>query len=164
MSTKPGRWYHGARGEWYVVIQGLLFALVLFGPQQLPGLPTWPLQAALPWRTLGALLLIAGGLIATLAALHLGSNLTPLPHPRSGGALVRSGLYRWVRHPIYLGVLAMALGWAVFVQSLASLGYCIVLALFLDIKSRREERWLVAHYPGYQAYQREVAKLLPFIY
>ena len=38
------------------------------------------------------------------------------------------------------------------------------LAMFFDIKSRREEVWLAEHFPEYAAYQRRVRKLIPFIY
>ncbi len=42
--------------------------------------------------------------------------------------------------------------------------YAIVLLLFLDVKSRREERWLSAKYPAYAVYQKRVHKLIPFVY
>jgi protein-S-isoprenylcysteine O-methyltransferase Ste14 len=40
----------------------------------------------------------------------------------------------------------------------------LIVLVFFDIKSRREERWLKAKYPGYGAYQKSVRKLIPFIY
>jgi protein-S-isoprenylcysteine O-methyltransferase Ste14 len=39
-----------------------------------------------------------------------------------------------------------------------------MLFLFLDLKSRREERWLCAKFPDYPAYQRRVRRLIPFVY
>jgi protein-S-isoprenylcysteine O-methyltransferase Ste14 len=45
------------------------------------------------------------------------------------------------------------------------LGQVILMALvFLGLKSRREETWLLAKYPEYAHYQLQVSKLIPFIY
>ena len=40
----------------------------------------------------------------------------------------------------------------------------VVLALFFDLKSRREEAWLAAQFDGYEAYRRRTARLLPWVY
>ncbi len=42
--------------------------------------------------------------------------------------------------------------------------YVAALFVLLDVKSRREERWLVEKFPEYPAYQRRVRKLIPFVY
>ena len=34
-------WWKGERGEWYVAVQGVLIAMVLFAPRTLPGWPEW---------------------------------------------------------------------------------------------------------------------------
>ena len=36
--------------------------------------------------------------------------------------------------------------------------------MFFDIKSRREERWLMARFPAYASYRKRVRKLIPLIY
>jgi protein-S-isoprenylcysteine O-methyltransferase Ste14 len=46
----------------------------------------------------------------------------------------------------------------------ATLGYAILLLVFVDLKSRREERWLMAKFPGYTAYRRRVRRLIPYVY
>jgi protein-S-isoprenylcysteine O-methyltransferase Ste14 len=58
----------------------------------------------------------------------------------------------------------MALGWALWVTSWLTLGYAMVLFVFFDIKSRREEQWLKAKFSGYAAYQKRARKLIPFVY
>ena len=40
----------------------------------------------------------------------------------------------------------------------------MLLLLFFDLKSRREEQWLRERYPGYDSYQRRVRKLIPWLY
>jgi protein-S-isoprenylcysteine O-methyltransferase Ste14 len=98
------------------------------------------------------------------AFFNLGRNLTPLPYPKEDGQLVDRGAYGLVRHPIYSGGLALAFGWALVVHGLLTLGYAALLLVFLDVKSRREERWLCAKFPGYTGYQKRVSKLIPFVY
>jgi protein-S-isoprenylcysteine O-methyltransferase Ste14 len=160
---KQQRWWKGRRGEWYVGLQAVLFGLVVFGPTG-SSLPPWPAALAVLANPLGLALVAAGGLIAAAAALKLGSNLTPLPHPKDGGTLVDTGLYGLVRHPIYCGLIFAAFGWALFVQGWLTLAWAGVLLVFFDIKSRREEAWLLARFPAYADYRRRVRKLIPFIY
>ncbi|ATE62020.1 methyltransferase family protein [Thauera sinica] len=166
MNDQPTRhpWWKGRRGEWYVAAQGLLFALVAFGPRSASGLPPWPEPAAALATAAGIGLLVLGAAICAAAALHLGSNLTPLPHPRDDATLVTTGLYRYVRHPIYCGVLLLAFGWALFVQGWLTLAYAALLFAFFDLKSRREETWLMARFPDYADYRRRVRRLIPFLY
>ncbi|MCK0508514.1 MULTISPECIES: methyltransferase family protein [Aromatoleum] len=164
MHSSKQPWWRGHRGEWFVVLQAILFALILFGPRTAPGLPPWPETAAVVTSVVGALLIAAGLTMSVAAALHLGSNLTPLPHPREHATLVITGLYRGVRHPIYCGVILMAVGWALFIHGWLTLIYAAGLLLFFDIKSRREERWLIERFPHYIEYQQRVRKLIPFIY
>ena len=78
--------------------------------------------------------------------------------------LIESGLYGWVRHPIYCGLILAAFGWGLLVQGWLTLLWAAVLLIFFDIKSRREEAWLLARFPAYADYRRRVRKLIPFIY
>ena len=157
-------WWTGSRGEWYVVSQLFLFALVGLGPKQMAGLPLWPR----PWATiglgLGAILGLVGLALALAGLLHLGTNLTVVPHPKENSSLVQGGAYGLVRHPIYSGLIIGAVGWAFLNASTLTLLYALLLFLFFDLKSRREERWLAAKFPAYAAYQGRVRKLIPFIY
>jgi protein-S-isoprenylcysteine O-methyltransferase Ste14 len=65
---------------------------------------------------------------------------------------------------MYAGGIVLAFGWALAVHGWLTLVYATVLAIFLDIKSSREERWLVEKFPEYPDYQRRVSKLIPFIH
>jgi protein-S-isoprenylcysteine O-methyltransferase Ste14 len=48
--------------------------------------------------------------------------------------------------------------------NLLGVGLAAVLFIFFDLKSRREERWLMEAYPGYAKYRQRVRKLIPFVY
>jgi protein-S-isoprenylcysteine O-methyltransferase Ste14 len=99
-----------------------------------------------------------------MAAINLGKNLTPLPRPKENAVLIQDGLYRFVRHPIYFGVIVLCLGWGLIQQSTLVWLNVVIIAIFFDIKSRKEEQWLQAKFSAYADYQRRVCKLIPWVY
>jgi protein-S-isoprenylcysteine O-methyltransferase Ste14 len=166
MQNPPSQthWWNGRRGEWYVAGQGVLLLLVAMGPRSMQGLPEWNGFYLQVTFFIGAIFLPAGGILAVWGMVALGNNLTPLPFPKDDGVLVESGPYRIVRHPIYCGLLFASLGWGLLVHGWITLCYTAMLLILFDIKSRREERWLMDKFSGYAAYQEKVRKLIPFIY
>src|SRR5512138_2070245 len=163
MSSTP--WWKGARGEWYVVTQIVLIVLTILSPRTWPGWPIWQFPFTWLGTAVGSFLLVAGVLLFVAALFRLGPNLTPVPYPKEQGTLIETGPYRLVRHPIYSGVILSVFGWAFLVHGWITLGYAIVILVFLDIKSRREEQWLKEKFRDYDAYQRHVVhRLIPFLY
>ena len=156
-------WWRGTRGEWFVAAQLVLIAVVFLAPRTLSGLPAWPAPLARIGTFAGSALMLAGVGLFLAGVFRLGSNLTPLPYPKPNGTFVQTGPYRLVRHPIYAGGILLSYGWALVVHGWLTLLYATLLLIFLDIKSAREERWLVARFSEYPDYQRRVRKLIPFI-
>lgn len=163
-SVRPQQWWRGARGEWFSIVQILLSAVVFLGPHRVCGQPAWPLALGGAGPAVGGVLMVAGSVLFLAGLVRLGSGLTPLPYPKEGARLVQSGAYGLVRHPLYCGVLAGSIGWALLVQSWLTLAYVVPLFIVLDLKSRREERWLTERFPAYREYQRRVRRLVPFVY
>lgn len=157
-------WWRGARGEWFVVVQVALIGLVLLGPRTLYGQPAWPFPFQQASSVVGVVLMFLGAALLVAGLVYLGGGLTPLPYPKEEGRLIQTGPYALVRHPMYCGGLIFSIGWALYVQGWLTLGYVAILFVFLDVKSRREERWLVEKFSTYAAYQRRVRKLIPFVY
>jgi len=151
----------GKRGEGWVILQALLLLIILVVP-----FAPWTVRVGLPWwvRALGGVMIITGMGVLAVGALALGSSLTPFPKPVPGGQLVTGGIYGIVRHPIYMAVIAGALGWGLLMDNLLAIALSGVLFLFFDLKSRREEKWLTQAYPDYAEYRRHVKKLIPWVY
>ncbi len=150
-------------GIGFVVVQAVLLGILFFGPTHLNADTsiTSP-SGLLLW--LGYGIFILGTVIALIAAINLGKNLTPLPRPKENAELIQRGIYRFVRHPIYFGVIVLSFGWGLIQQSTLVWLYVLIIAIFFDIKSRKEEQWLVERFSAYADYQGRVRKLIPWIY
>lgn len=111
------------------------------------------------------LLEVAGiglGLWAVLA-MRL-TNLHILPDVRPNAQLIQRGPYRLIRHPMYSALLVTTGVLVISAFSWLRLGFWLVLLVDLLIKLRYEEGLLLAHHPGYNAYQQQTKRLVPFVY
>ena len=151
----------GARGEWWVIAQGVLFLAAAIAPKWGAA---WSSRMQRAGRIVGVPVTMAGlGLTAT-GFRALGENLTALPHPKDDATLVRAGIYGVVRHPIYGGVILTTLGAGLATANTTRTLLGGILALFFDAKARREEAWLVEKFADYPGYRRIVKKLIPRVY
>jgi protein-S-isoprenylcysteine O-methyltransferase Ste14 len=157
-------WWRGSRGEWYVVVQMCLFALVAAGPRTWRGWPRWPFPSSVLVAVIGWILLTSGGVLVACGIVKLGSRICAVPYPPSGAVLQRTGAFCLVRHPMYCGGILAAFGWALVSRGWLTLIYALLLFVLFDLKSRREEAWLVERFVDYPDYQKQVRKLIPFVY
>ena len=110
-------------------------------------------------------LLSFAGIAITLAALwKLNRNLTPFPTPKPGSQLVQTGLYRWVRHPIYTGIILLIFGFAAGVGSVHKLIIAVFLLILFYLKSTYEEKQLLRQYPNYADYGKRTGRFLPNLF
>jgi protein-S-isoprenylcysteine O-methyltransferase Ste14 len=158
----------GPRGEGWVVAQLVLFALIgATGLAALAGRPAGPSQLSGPLPVLvviGVFAIAAGALVVVRASWDLRASLSPFPRPMSSAELVDVGAFRRVRHPIYSGILLAGAGWGLVCGSLVTLALVGLLAVLFDAKSRREEAWLSAAFPGYEAYRARTKRFVPGLY
>jgi protein-S-isoprenylcysteine O-methyltransferase Ste14 len=82
--------------------------------------------------------------------------------PVVGGELHSNGLFRSVRHPIYSGIIAIAIGSAVRSGSAVVAAATLLLIGWLMLKARWEERLLLDRYPGYASYAARTPRFVPF--
>ncbi|MBK9180403.1 MAG: isoprenylcysteine carboxylmethyltransferase family protein [Acidimicrobiales bacterium] len=135
----------------------LIVALVL-----LPGRADWPVPR---WLHLVAVVLkLVGAAVLVVGVVHLGRSLTALPTPADSSVLRTGGLYRFVRHPIYGGLLALAVGATLDSASWPKAVLTAALWVLLTVKARWEERMLAARYPAYPAYAARTPRFVPFLH
>lgn len=141
-------------GFWLVMAQfGLCTALLILGWRGLWNQP-WL------WSGVAAGGAIAGAGVAAMRA----SRVRLAPEPGQDAELCQRGIYRWIRHPMYAGVLlAFAMcAWAT--GTLLGGALWAALAGVLAAKARIEERLWTHRDPGYAAYVRRTKRLVPGIW
>jgi len=120
------------------------------------------LPRAAGWFWLGLCLVVLGIAVSVAARVWLGGNWSGTVTLKQDHELIRTGPYRWVRHPIYTGLLLAVLGSAI---ALGEWRGAVGLALIAAALLRRiaiEERFLIQQFgAGYLGYRAEVAALVP---
>jgi protein-S-isoprenylcysteine O-methyltransferase Ste14 len=112
---------------------------------------------------IGAVVFVSGIALAIWARVHLGRNWGMPMSQKAEPELVTSGPYRFVRHPIYSGLLAALLGTAL-ATNLAGLIIVAVLGGYFYYSASVEEKNLIATFPTeYPAYRTHTKMLIPFI-
>jgi protein-S-isoprenylcysteine O-methyltransferase Ste14 len=142
----------GDRGEIFVVLQVALVAALAMGSAALPYYIGVPLELLL-----GPIVMVMGAMVGLYASIELGPCLSPWPVPANiFEELVVTGVYARVRHPLYAGLLAIAVGYAVATHSAVRLLLTVALWYILDRQADYEEDQLQDIYPEYRTYRRQV--------
>lgn len=145
-----------SRFEWVFPLGQALFALAL------------ALSFALEHPSAGSVRLsVAGGVMAggailgglAMVQLRHSVRIRPSPHPR--GRLEIGGVYRWLRHPMYVAVLALSLGLVLLRPGLWIAALFVAQYAFYWGKARYEERRLLMRYRDYAEYRRHAHGLWP---
>ena len=151
----------------YIIPTGLGVYLIFNRPEILKRMGLWwPLLSDQMWLgLLGVTLTAAGLLFAIWARLYLGQNWSGQVMVKEDHELIRSGPYHFVRHPIYSGILLALAGNTLCLRNLwAFLGLALAW-LGLWIKSRLEERFMVATFgTQYEDYRRTTGAILPHLH
>ena len=146
-----------SRGYAYVALQFVLLGVLLTAPR----LPD-PYGEFTPFISLMGLVLMAvAGVILLVSFAGLGNSLTASPLPKQRGQLITTGLYSYVRHPIYSGLLLLSLGVVLDAGWWPQLVVALMLFLLLRIKAQFEESLLRKAYPKYAAYAAKTPMFFP---
>jgi protein-S-isoprenylcysteine O-methyltransferase Ste14 len=103
---------------------------------------------------------IGFAIIAT-AILQLNKNITPFPTPKQGSQLIQSGLFKYIRHPIYTGILLVAFCMAIYNGSVWQFITSFLLVILFYFKSSYEETELTKVFWEYNNYKQKVGRFLP---
>lgn len=111
------------------------------------------------------ILFTAGAFLGTWAFYNIGSkNYSPFPEPKKGSKLVQKGVYKYIRHPMYTGVLLTCLSLFLSNASFTSFLIFAVLCYVFDTKAAMEEELLTKMHKEYQHYTANTKKFIPYIY
>ena len=116
-------------------------------------------------RWLGVFFYLAGGALRIWPIFVLGRRFSGLVAIQPGHELVTDGIYRVIRHPSYLGMIILMLGWALAFRS--GLGVILAALIVPPVLARiRSEETLLRFQFGdeYDAYRRRTWRLIPGIY
>ena len=105
---------------------------------------------------LGFLLIIISSIVMLIAIKELGSNLSPFPRPSVNGNLITSGIYRFMRHPMYYSLIFISFGLFITKLSLYHLCLTISLAVIIKFKINLEEKYLIKKFKNYVLYTDKV--------
>jgi protein-S-isoprenylcysteine O-methyltransferase Ste14 len=160
--TKATLWREPPRADWLHYALAWIGTIVLVVPRATLAILGAPfLPASLIGTGLGVILTALG--VAIAARITLAGNWSAQIEIKKDHMLIRSGPYRYVRPPIYFGILLALLGSAIALDRWrALLGFVLIFAALL-LKARHEETRLRHVLPGYGAYASETAALIPFL-
>ena len=113
--------------------------------------------------TIIGLLLTLGGLVfAVWARIALGANWSGTVTIKSGHNLIRRGPYKWIRHPIYTGILLSFVGTILLQGEVRAFLAFLLILLALYRKAKREERFLSEEFgEGFAEHAKHTGMFLP---
>jgi len=140
--------------------------VLLMAGERLPEFLRIPmLPESLSTDIAGVLIAFAGLCFAIWSRITLGSNWSGAVTLKQDHEIIRSGPYRWVRHPIYTGIITTVLGSAIATHEIRGLIAFFIVVIAYLIKIPREEKLLTEHFPKeYPSYLATTRKLIPFLY
>jgi protein-S-isoprenylcysteine O-methyltransferase Ste14 len=150
--------------RWVIVAFAVLALLSAFFPAYTDRIDFWTFGGdAVRWT--GVAMFAVGGAVRLWPVFVLGNRFSGLVAIQQGHKLVTDGIYTFIRHPSYLGLLITAFGWALAFRS----GVGVILAALnlvpLVARMNAEEALLISEFgKEYEAYRARTARLVPGVY
>lgn len=142
----------------YVGTQFILFAVYIIPVQAIT------FASATFVNVLGIILVVIGVLMGLLSVIQLNKNLSPFPTPINGGELIETGLYKYIRHPIYTSIVSTLVGYGLYSGSAYKILITITLLILFFYKSQYEEKKLSLVFKDYPEYMKKTGRFLPKIF
>ena len=108
------------------------------------------------FNLMGFLIIIIASLIMIIAIKQLGINLSPFPRPKDNCNLITSGIYSFMRHPMYYSLILLSFGVFITKLTIYYLVLTISLALIIKFKIILEEQYLKNKFRDYFLYKNKV--------
>lgn len=139
----------------FVVLQLALFFLFSFD------IHAWRIYFPVFMFWIGVGSLVVGAFIVIVSILQLNVNLSPFPSPLPKSKLIVSGIYKYIRHPIYTGIFMGFIGFSIIADSGYKLLISAILLLLFYFKSIYEEKRLMLVFPDYDLYRQKTGRFFP---
>ena len=91
-------------------------------------------------------------------------NFGIYPEPREEAIMVTSGPYEMVRHPMYLALIILMVGGAIYNNGLSNYAGMVMAVVSVVLKAIKEERILVNHFEGYAEYRQRTKMIIPRLF
>jgi protein-S-isoprenylcysteine O-methyltransferase Ste14 len=117
------------------------------------------------WNHAASMLVAAGvalGIWAVTA--NRPGNFNIRPEPKSGGQLVQTGPYRYIRHPMYSALMLAMLGLCIGYATPWRWAALVALAIVIVVKAGLEETAMAARHADYADYARSTRRFVPFVW
>ena len=134
---------------------------------QLLGLSLFPFPYGMTVQCVGFIMAIIGVLISVMGRHELGVNWAHGGEyqVKNSQELVTTGIYRYIRHPIYLGVILAYVGGQIVAGSYLSIVFLVLFMYSSIVQAKKEEKLLLQHFgQEYEHYMRKTKMLIPFVY
>jgi protein-S-isoprenylcysteine O-methyltransferase Ste14 len=119
---------------------------------------------SVPSMIAGVALALIGIAIRVACHFQLGVRFSPYVELAQEHQLADIGLYRYLRHPMYLGTLLISAGIPLAMGSIWAAGCALLVAIGLLFRMANEERYLRDHLPGYEEYAARTWRLVPGVW
>ncbi len=161
-SIRAGSWKRKPKLDWTLFMIVGSFILIIIGA---------PLEYLLFNSQPELVNYLSGGVLFALGAFFRAKGLLDLKKGFSmgierieGQELVETGLYRRIRHPLYLGTLCVFLACPLFLDAHISFALAAVGMISVNFRIRAEEIFLSEHMPGYREYMKRTWKMIPGVF
>ena len=125
----------------------------------------WVLPGGEVTRWVGFVVLTLGVSLRLGPMLELGRRFVSVVAVQEGHTLHTTGFYRWVRHPSYLGILLMDLGFAGVFRSVVALLLMPIVFWMFKRRMDVEEAFMVEQFgAGYRDFMAQTARIVPGVY
>ena len=163
--TKPTLWRESFGSRASHVILLLAAAVLLTKPHWWPPvLSERVVPSDIVLAAVGAAIVAPGLGFAVWARVHLGRNWSGIVTVKEGHALIRSGPYQAIRHPIYSGLLLAVIGTAAAIGEWRGILAVICVLIGFLRKIQIEEKRMSENFAEYAQYRQQTAALIPLLY
>lgn len=144
-----------AKDTIFVSVQFVLFIAYFVDIHFIPFKLTYPIYI------ISIIILVLGFLMVIISMLQLNKNLSPFPTPKLNSKLIKNGLFKYIRHPIYTGILLFTFGYGLYKTSSYKLIITLLLLILFYFKTKYEEELLINKFFDYKLYQKTAGRFLP---